>query len=106
MPKDSKHPCYELLDARKETFANWSRHNMPTADSLAEAGLWSVGDKDCVCCFSCGGGLRDWKLRHNPFIQHRTSYPDCKYIKSDEACQRETTFNENTASLVTPQIFV
>ncbi|MCK5894124.1 MAG: hypothetical protein KAG53_06855 [Endozoicomonadaceae bacterium] len=99
--KMPKHPCYNLLDARKETFDNWPRNNVPIADFLAEAGLWYVGDKDCVCCFSCGGGLSDWTLEHNPFIQHRASYPNCAYINSDEACQLEKRCNENTGSLVT-----
>ena len=39
------------------------------------------GFGDCVRCFSCGGGLRNWEDGDIPWIEHARWYPCCEYLK-------------------------
>jgi hypothetical protein len=41
---------------------------------LSDAGFYYSGKGDRVCCFSCGGGLKDWEEGDNPWEQHAISY--------------------------------
>jgi hypothetical protein len=36
---------------------------------------------DCVRCFFCGGGMKNWEGEDNPWIEHARWFPDCEYVK-------------------------
>ena len=39
------------------------------------------GFGDCVRCWFCGGGLRNWEDGDMPWIEHARWYPSCDYLK-------------------------
>ena len=41
----------------------------------------SQGFDDCVRCWFCGGGLRNWEDGDSPWIEHARWYPSCDYLK-------------------------
>ena len=41
----------------------------------------SSGFGDCVRCWFCGGGLRNWEDGDMPWIEHARWYPSCEYLK-------------------------
>lgn len=75
-----KYLNYRYLYDRKKSFANWPSNNKPTTDSLAEAGFWYIDVEDCVRCFFCGGGLREWRANSDPKTEHLKWYPHCPYL--------------------------
>jgi baculoviral IAP repeat-containing protein 7/8 len=81
---------------------------------LSDAGFYYTGKGDKVCCFSCGGGLKDWEENDEPWEQHAMWYGKCEYLKlmkgadfiekmalkRDEICKRST---ESAASCSSSQ---
>ena len=39
------------------------------------------GYGDCSRCFYCGGGLRNWELTDNVWVEHARWFPKCAYLK-------------------------
>ena len=39
------------------------------------------GTADCVRCFQCGGGMRNWEFGDEPWIEHARWFPTCAYVK-------------------------
>jgi hypothetical protein len=35
---------------------------------------------DRVLCFYCNGGLKDWGSEDQPWLEHATWFPYCKYL--------------------------
>ncbi|KAH9489624.1 Baculoviral IAP repeat-containing protein 7-B [Bulinus truncatus] len=35
---------------------------------------------DCVRCYYCGGGLKNWKVEDNVWVEHARWFPKCTYI--------------------------
>ncbi|KAF6715420.1 E3 ubiquitin-protein ligase XIAP [Oryzias melastigma] len=71
-------PCMKTLTGRLGTF-NGVQHPVDPK-RLAEAGFYSTGKGDKVVCFTCGGGLENWKRQHDPFQQHARQYPGCRFL--------------------------
>ncbi|XP_036069698.1 E3 ubiquitin-protein ligase XIAP isoform X1 [Oryzias melastigma] len=71
-------PCMKTLTGRLGTF-NGVQHPVDPK-RLAEAGFYSTGKGDKVVCFTCGGGLENWKRQHDPFQQHAKQYPGCRFL--------------------------
>ena len=42
---------------------------------------FALGFGDCVRCFYCGGGLRNWEDGDIPWIEHARWYHNCEYLK-------------------------
>ncbi|MCK5894136.1 MAG: hypothetical protein KAG53_06920 [Endozoicomonadaceae bacterium] len=98
------HPEYTLLSARKESFVNWPSDKI-AANYLAESGFWYIGLEDCVRCFFCGGGLREWEADNNPMVEHQKWYSDCAYIKDEENIQRVTNTQKSDNKTNVPSIY-
>lgn len=76
-----KYPEYWNEYSRYNSFNLGWPLNKPDARQMANAGFFYTGYKDCVNCFSCGGGLKDWLQHYNPWIQHAIYYNDCQFVK-------------------------
>ena len=78
-PKNSN---YKSIDARLRSFMThkWSPSVPVDTRSLAEAGFYSVGVSDYVKCFYCDGGLFNWELGDDPWIEHAKWFPDCQFV--------------------------
>lgn len=48
---------------------------------LCDAGFFYAGFSDCVRCYFCGGGLRNWEDGDTPWIEHARWFPNCDYLK-------------------------
>jgi E3 ubiquitin-protein ligase XIAP len=49
---------------------------------LSDAGFYYTGVGDKVCCYYCGGGLKDWEEEDDPWENHAMWYGKCKYVKT------------------------
>lgn len=68
------------LTNRKNSFLRWPERVQQTPKELAEAGFFYCGLSDHVCCFHCGGGLRNWEKDADPWEEHARGYPECYYL--------------------------
>nr|BDV49825.1 MAG: baculoviral IAP repeat-containing protein [Penaeus semisulcatus pemonivirus] len=73
-----KHKEFSTYDDRLKSFTDWPLNINPTV--LADAGFFYCGIRDHVRCFDCGGGLREWEGKDDPWIEHARWYPSCRYI--------------------------
>ncbi|XP_055882705.1 uncharacterized protein LOC106069079 [Biomphalaria glabrata] len=71
---------YAMLLKRMETFTAWPRDHHLTPKKLAKAGFYYAGYGDCVRCFYCGGGLRNWEDEDDVWVEHARWFPKCAYI--------------------------
>jgi E3 ubiquitin-protein ligase XIAP len=80
MPMRPEHPQYAVEAHRMKSFENWPKTINQNCTQLSDAGFYYTGKGDHVCCFSCGGILKDWD-EHNPWEQHAMYYSKCEYLK-------------------------
>lgn len=66
------------IEARRSTFKEWTQE-FPV-EKLIDAGFYSIQKEDRVQCFSCGGGLCNWKPEDDPLNEHAKHYPDCEFL--------------------------
>ena len=79
-------PCLSPLkrdmqssDVRVSSFGDrWKSYISPR--EMADAGFYYQGENDCVCCYYCGGGLKNWKQEDNAWYEHAKWYPLCEYV--------------------------
>ena len=65
----------------RRTFDTWpSSYQTVHPPDLARFGFFYLGNLDRVQCFSCGGVLRNWNYGDNVEREHRTHFPDCRFI--------------------------
>lgn len=79
-PKE-KYPEYILIERRRATYKNWP----PNLDflhplDLSECGFFYSNFGDCVRCFHCGIGLRNWESDDNPWVEHARWSRKCPYL--------------------------
>ncbi|XP_075691891.1 E3 ubiquitin-protein ligase XIAP isoform X2 [Rhinoderma darwinii] len=77
-----ENPAMSQVTARHESFANWPYAS--NKEMLARAGFYSTGERDSTRCFYCGGGLRDWKVKDDPWELHARWYPGCKFLVDEK----------------------
>ncbi|XP_073403706.1 E3 ubiquitin-protein ligase XIAP isoform X3 [Dendrobates tinctorius] len=77
-----ENPAMSQVKARLESFANWAY--AVNKEALAKAGFYSTGDRDSARCFYCGGELKDWKVRDDPWELHARWYPGCKFLVDEK----------------------
>ncbi len=77
-----KRPEYAKKESRLETFINWPRSHHLEPNYLAVGGFYFAGYGDCVRCFYCGGGLRNWEDEDDVFVEHARWFPKCAFVKS------------------------
>lgn len=81
------HPEYAVEAKRLESYEDWPRTMRQKPQQLSDAGFFYTGKGDKVCCFSCGGGLKDWEQNDDPWEQHAMWYGKCEYVKlMKDAC--------------------
>ncbi|KAK3780762.1 hypothetical protein RRG08_001868 [Elysia crispata] len=74
-------PEYIDLESRLTTFSTWPDNAALTAERLARAGFFYTGEADCTRCFCCGGGVRNWRLTDNEWLEHARHFPRCQYVQ-------------------------
>nr|BDT62822.1 MAG: baculoviral IAP repeat-containing protein [Metapenaeus joyneri majanivirus] len=52
----------------------------PKVKELVEAGFFSIGVSDRVCCFYCGVILEKWEKDDIPWNEHARHFPSCKFV--------------------------
>ncbi|XP_046582594.1 baculoviral IAP repeat-containing protein 2-like [Haliotis rubra] len=83
-----KHPKYQALQARLDSFVDWPRRYVPkTPEELASAGFFYIGSADRVTCFQCGITLRDWEEEHDPVAEHQRYSEHCQFINKTDLNQ-------------------
>jgi len=91
-------PHLTSLQSRLQTFndriRNWSQVRIKaTAQQMAEAGLYYLGERDRVKCFYCNGGLQNWSFYDKPWFEHAKWFPLCEFVlknKGPEYVERVT----------------
>lgn len=69
------------VDSRIVTFSNWPGGLYIDRMKLANAGFFYIGVSDHVRCFSCGNGLYNWTIEHDPWKEHAKWYPGCTFLE-------------------------
>ncbi|XP_058052515.1 E3 ubiquitin-protein ligase XIAP isoform X3 [Ahaetulla prasina] len=82
LPPPPHNPSMADFAKRLQTFGVWSYS--VSKERLAQAGFYSLGIADSVECFSCGGGLKEWKAGEDPWEEHARWYPGCKYLGEEK----------------------
>ncbi|XP_045202698.2 inhibitor of apoptosis protein-like [Mercenaria mercenaria] len=85
-----KHSEYALLSERLASFHEWPARHVADPNVLAKAGFYSAGMQDCVRCFFCNGGMKNWQTGDNPWVEHAKWFPSCEYLK---LCKGEAYVN-------------
>ncbi|XP_067860559.1 baculoviral IAP repeat-containing protein 7-like, partial [Heptranchias perlo] len=67
-------------ETRLSTFENWPAYITVQPPYLAQAGFFYTGHRDNVKCFHCDGGLRNWELGDDPWMEHAKWFPRCEYL--------------------------
>ncbi|XP_069104429.1 death-associated inhibitor of apoptosis 1-like isoform X2 [Argopecten irradians] len=74
------YPDYVLPADRLKTFDRWPRDIHQTPEQMLESGFFYAGYEDCVRCFQCGIGLRNWEPPDNPHVEHARWSPRCAFL--------------------------
>ncbi|XP_053486920.1 E3 ubiquitin-protein ligase XIAP isoform X2 [Ictalurus furcatus] len=72
----------ESFEERLESFRD--RVHPINPERLARAGFSSIGDRDCVVCFKCGGRLKNWQPDEDPWEEHAKHYPGCSFLLAEK----------------------
>lgn len=94
-----QHPAYTSISARIGSFVNWPKATVVTPEELAEAGFYYTGNRDCVQCFQCSGGLCDWNQGDVPVAEHIKYFPQCSYAilnhqpDDNQVCSQESAIS-------------
>lgn len=78
--KGPANPQYVTKESRMKTFENWPKTLPIKPPALVDAGFYYTGTGDQVLCFHCGGGLRDWEINDDPWVQHALWFSKCPYL--------------------------
>ncbi|KAF4091290.1 hypothetical protein AMELA_G00035350 [Ameiurus melas] len=72
----------ESFEERLESFRD--RVHPINPERLARAGFSSIGDRDYVVCFKCGGCLKNWQPDEDPWEEHAKHYPGCSFLLAEK----------------------
>lgn len=78
-----RYPLYLTYSARKASYKDWPV-NLKTAEEMADGGFFhatSSNGNDCVRCFQCGIGLRNWDPEDDPWVEHARWSSKCCYLR-------------------------
>lgn len=76
-----KHPQYSVENVRLSSYSKWPPTSTQMPVALCDAGFFYAGFSDCVRCFFCGGGLRNWDDGDIAWIEHARWYPECEFLR-------------------------
>jgi hypothetical protein len=65
---------------RMQSFKDWPIALRQQAPTLSDAGFFYTGVGDQVCCFSCGGGVKNWEENDDPWEEHARWHGDCEHV--------------------------
>ncbi|KAF6216763.1 hypothetical protein GE061_001112 [Apolygus lucorum] len=92
----------DTFDGRYETFRRWPKVLHHLVNELASAGFHYSGQQgDLVYCYACEGGIQDWEMQDDPWVEHARKYEDCPhvqnvkgsaYVASAKRCQRDSVW--------------
>jgi hypothetical protein len=74
-------PDFAVEAKRLESYGSEWPNIKQRPQELSNAGFFYTGKGDRVCCFKCGGGLKDWEENDDPWEQHAIWYGKCEYLK-------------------------
>ena len=63
-----------------KAFEKWTTKINATPRELVDGGFYYLGTGDRLTCFYCGGGLKNWEVKDNPWYEHAKFYPLCEYL--------------------------
>uniref|UniRef100_A0A2H8TGC7 Baculoviral IAP repeat-containing protein 2 n=1 Tax=Melanaphis sacchari TaxID=742174 RepID=A0A2H8TGC7_9HEMI len=73
------HTKYNSFSARLKTFKGWNNPSQKPED-LASAGFFFTGSNDEVRCYHCDGGLQNWEVNDNTWVEHAKWFPNCGFL--------------------------
>lgn len=76
----AKYKQYITESSRLRTYANWSSDKWQTFTIMVECGFFFAGMEDCVRCFYCGIGLKNWTKDDDPWVEHARWSKNCQYV--------------------------
>ncbi|XP_045198428.2 baculoviral IAP repeat-containing protein 7-like [Mercenaria mercenaria] len=82
-----KYPDFEKSQNRTDSFKKWPCQDVIDPAVLVFAGFFYAGFSDCVRCFSCGGGLRNWEYGDGPWEEHARWFPGCKFLRQQKGLE-------------------
>lgn len=103
-----KHPRYSVETVRLSSFSKWPPTSPQIPSVLCDAGFFYAGFSDCVRCFCCGGGLRNWEDGDIAWIEHARWYPNCEFLhqrKGEMFVQMHRHTFQRHEELPDPEIF-
>ena len=74
------HRSYSTVQQRLNSFSQWPTGHPLSPEALAKSGLYYTGRGDAVICFSCNGGLKDWEVTDDPWVEHALWFPACPFL--------------------------
>ncbi|VDI35399.1 baculoviral IAP repeat-containing protein 2/3 [Mytilus galloprovincialis] len=79
-----KYPDYASLQVRISSYQRWPSYLDQTPREMAVSGFFFAGYHDYTRCFFCGGGLRNWELGDDPWVEHARWFPQCSFLKQNK----------------------
>ncbi|XP_060863700.1 putative inhibitor of apoptosis isoform X1 [Metopolophium dirhodum] len=73
------HLKYNSFSARLNSFRGWNNESQKPED-LATAGFFFTGSNDEVRCYYCDGGLQNWEIADNSWVEHAKWFPNCGFL--------------------------
>ena len=100
-------PHLTSLQSRLQTFTdrrrNWAQVRIKaTAQQMAEAGLYYLGERDRVKCYYCNGGLQNWSFYDVPWFEHAKWFPLCEYVLRNKGPEYVERITQRFANLARP----
>lgn len=95
LEEECKHPQYKERAVRLSSYSNWRYKDIQDPQNLVEAGFFFAGFGDCVRCYYCGLGLRNWQNGDGPWIEHARWSADCLYLKTKKDFDFIERYREN-----------
>uniref|UniRef100_T1IM88 RING-type domain-containing protein n=1 Tax=Strigamia maritima TaxID=126957 RepID=T1IM88_STRMM len=75
-----RHPNHATYENRLKTYETWPTAIPMLPTALAEAGFYYAGVSDHVRCFCCDGGLRNWEVNDDPWVEHARWFGKCCFL--------------------------
>ncbi|KAL8575374.1 hypothetical protein ACOMHN_048667 [Nucella lapillus] len=77
------YPMYQNMAGRRRTFTNpWDESRLPPLEDVVQSGMFYAGYADCVRCFFCGVGLKNWVVTDDVWTEHIRWRPTCQFLKT------------------------
>ncbi|XP_061171127.1 baculoviral IAP repeat-containing protein 3-like [Saccostrea echinata] len=82
-----KYPDYAILSKRISSFTEWPPSKAQAPRDMALAGFFYDGKGDNTRCFFCGGGLRNWEVEDDPWVEHARFFSKCTFVRQERGQQ-------------------